>query len=152
MTTIDHHDLQILRKLEWRGRMDPSEIGREVSLPKEAVVKKIERLERENVIKGISLSLFPPPVLGGEWKWVETSIVTKDEVGEVLQNVRERVSYWSEAMVHTSLPTGILPDLVILYYSKDPKKDLKTIRSTRGVEYAESSLLKNYDYPIPVTL
>ncbi|MCH7761811.1 winged helix-turn-helix transcriptional regulator, partial [candidate division TA06 bacterium] len=77
MTAIDRKDLLILRKLEWRGRIDPSEIGRAVGLPKEAVKKRIERLEGEGVIKGVSLSLFPPPVLGGEWMWLETSIVTK---------------------------------------------------------------------------
>ncbi len=153
MMAIDRKDLLILRKLEWRGRIDPSEIGRAVGLPKEAVKKRIERLEGEGVIKGISLSLFPPPVLGGEWMWLETSIVTKGGNAEaVLQKVKEKVPYFSEAMIHTPLPKGVLPDLVVLYYTQDPKKDLKTLRSLPEIVYAESTFMKNYNYPIPVDL
>jgi DNA-binding Lrp family transcriptional regulator len=152
MTTIDPHDLKILRKLEWRGRVEPAEIGKTVGLPKAAVVKRIARLEEEGVLKSISLSLFPPPILGGEWKWVETSLVTKGETQKILEQVKGKVTYFSEAMIHTSLPNGVLPDLVILYYTQDPKSDLKTLRSLPGIEYAESSLLKTYDYPIPVEL
>lgn len=152
MTTIDHKDLLILRKLEWRGRIDFEEIGKSVTLPKAAVLKKMERMEQEGIIKNISLSLFPPPVLGGEWKWMETSIVTKGPNEEVLMDVKQNVSYLSEVLIHTPIPKGILPDLVLLYYSQDPKKDLKVLRSQKGVEYAESTLLKTYTYPIPVEL
>lgn len=64
--TIDAYDTKILRSLSRHGRISVTELAEQVGLSHSAVLKRLRKLEDENVIKGYQ-AIFNNAKLGGSF-------------------------------------------------------------------------------------
>lgn len=62
MEVLDHTDLEILKRLLQDGRAPAAQIAEQVGLSRPAVSERIEKLEREGVIRGTTAVIDPVSV------------------------------------------------------------------------------------------
>lgn len=144
---IDRIDLQIVRALEQGGKYNLKTYLAPVKLPEEETTSRLRRLEAEGVIKGYRLSLFLPPILGGSWDWAAGLTVT-GELDLVRPQILKRLPYATEFIHNQSLPPGLAPNLVVLFYTQNLSQSVSILKGISGVQYLEAYRISSYSFPL----
>lgn len=87
--TLDSVDYAILKCLKENARMTASEIGKKINLSVSAVIERIKKLERNEVIQGYTISLNQAKMGNGLVALMEVSLEHPkyyDEFAEMVRN------------------------------------------------------------------
>jgi len=112
MTTLDRTDLRILAVLQSEGRITNAELAERVSLSPSACLRRLQRLEAEQVITGYAAQVDPQAVGLGLQAFVRVQL-TKHESAAV-EGFVACVNDWDEVVACHAL-TGDMDYLLHVY-------------------------------------
>ncbi len=112
MPTLDRTDLRILAVLQGEGRISNADLAKRVSLSPSACLRRLQRLESEQVILAYAAQVDPQAVGLGLQAFVRVQL-TKHEQATVDSFV-ERVNGWDEVVACHAL-TGDMDYLLHVY-------------------------------------
>ena len=112
MPTLDRTDLRILAVLQGEGRISNTELAERVSLSPSACLRRLQRLESEQIITGYAAQIDPQSVGLGLQAFVRVQL-SKHERAAV-ESFVERVNGWDEVVACHAL-TGDMDYLLHVY-------------------------------------
>lgn len=112
MTTLDRTDLRLLAVLQSEGRITNAELAERVSLSPSACLRRLQRLEADQVITGYAAQIDPQAVGLGLQAFVRVQLVKHE--ADVIERFVERVSGWDEVVACHAL-TGDMDYLMHVY-------------------------------------
>jgi len=112
MSTLDRTDLRILAVLQGEGRISNTELAERVSLSPSACLRRLQRLESEQIITGYAAQIDPQSVGLGLQAFVRVQL-SKHERAAV-ESFVERVNGWDEVVACHAL-TGDMDYLLHVY-------------------------------------
>ncbi|MEO8809988.1 MAG: Lrp/AsnC family transcriptional regulator [Rhodanobacter sp.] len=112
MQTLDRTDLRMLAVLQGEGRISNAELAERVSLSPSACLRRLQRLENEQVICGYAAQVDPQAVGLGLQAFVRVQL-SKHERAAV-EGFVERVNGWEEVVACHAL-TGDMDYLLHVY-------------------------------------
>ncbi|MGC1548629.1 MAG: Lrp/AsnC family transcriptional regulator [Rhodanobacter sp.] len=112
MTTLDRTDLRLLAVLQSEGRITNAELAERVSLSPSACLRRLQRLEADQVITGYAAQIDPQAVGLGLQAFVRVQLVKHE--ADVIERFVERVNGWDEVMACHAL-TGDMDYLMHVY-------------------------------------
>lgn len=112
MTTLDRTDLRLLAVLQSEGRITNAELAERVSLSPSACLRRLQRLEADQVITGYAAQIDPQAVGLGLQAFVRVQLVKHE--ADVIERFVERVNGWEEVMACHAL-TGDMDYLMHVY-------------------------------------
>ena len=144
---IDPIDLHLIRQLELRGCVFVNEIIGKFQITKEEILLRIKNFEESGFISGYGLKLFFPRIVGGKWYWgciaLESTAAFK---------ASRSVACLEEIVENITLPSGVCPDISLLFYTQSLQDTYKTINKTAGVKYAEVYKIDEYNVDVKQVL
>ncbi|MEO0226387.1 MAG: Lrp/AsnC family transcriptional regulator, partial [candidate division WOR-3 bacterium] len=129
---IDQTDLKIIRRIESKGLSRFTVLARELNLPAEEIKIRIKQLEASRFIKGYGLSLFFPPLAGGDWYWVLAQMETQRPIKYLIHHLKQHLPYITEISFHRYLSRGACPNVTALFYTRNLRRDLMLIKKIEG--------------------
>ena len=111
-STLDRTDLRILAALQGQGRMTNAELAEQVSLSPSACLRRVQRLESENVIAGYGARIDPAAVGLGLQAFVRIQLSRHDNLS--IENFIGRIGSWDEVVECYAL-TGDMDYLLHVY-------------------------------------
>jgi Lrp/AsnC family leucine-responsive transcriptional regulator len=112
VTTLDRTDLRLLAVLQSEGRITNAELAERVSLSPSACLRRLQRLEADQVITGYAAQIDPQAVGLGLQAFVRVQLVKHE--ADVIERFVERVSGWDEVVACHAL-TGDMDYLMHVY-------------------------------------
>jgi Lrp/AsnC family transcriptional regulator, leucine-responsive regulatory protein len=112
MPTLDRTDLRMLAVLQGEGRISNTELAERVSLSPSACLRRLQRLESEQIITGYAAQIDPQSVGLGLQAFVRVQL-SKHERAAV-ESFVERVNGWDEVVACHAL-TGDMDYLLHVY-------------------------------------
>lgn len=112
MTTLDRIDLRLLATLQTEGRITNAELAERVNLSPSACLRRLQRLEADQVITGYAAQVDPQAVGLGLQAFVRVQLVKHE--AEVIERFVERVGGWDEVVACHAL-TGDMDYLLHIY-------------------------------------
>lgn len=112
VTTLDRTDLRLLAVLQSEGRITNAELAERVSLSPSACLRRLQRLEADQVITGYAAQIDPQAVGLGLQAFVRVQLVKHE--ADVIERFVERVNGWEEVMACHAL-TGDMDYLMHVY-------------------------------------
>lgn len=112
MTPLDRTDLRMLAVLQSEGRITNAELAERVSLSPSACLRRLQRLEAEQVITGYAAQVDPQAVGLGLQAFVRVQL-TKHE-SAAIEGFVEHVRGWGEVVACHAL-TGDMDYLLHVY-------------------------------------
>ncbi|MGC8798549.1 MAG: hypothetical protein ACP5PK_07825 [candidate division WOR-3 bacterium] len=111
--------------------------------------QRLNRLTTAGIIRSFHLTLFIPPLLGGNWVWA--GIMTRaDQPYETAHQLIDRIPFITEILFNTCFPANLGPNLALLLFSRDLETETRFIQTLPGVR--ETQVFKINEYPFPVSL
>ncbi len=145
---IDQVDLKIVRRIENHGLHNPTVLARRLDMPAGLVEERLKILRSARIIKGYGVSLFYPPLLGGEWFWALAQMETKKPLDYLMHQFPRVTKYVSDVAQHRCLPIGYCPNVTMLFYTQDLKRSMMNLKRTRGIDYVEVYRISKYSFPV----
>jgi Lrp/AsnC family leucine-responsive transcriptional regulator len=112
MTTLDRTDLRLLAVLQSEGRITNAELAERVSLSPSACLRRLQRLEADQVITGYAAQVDPQAVGLGLQAFVRVQLTRHESAA--IEGFVERVSGWDEVVACHAL-TGDMDYLLHVY-------------------------------------
>ena len=112
MQTLDRIDLHILAVLQSEGRISNAELAQRVSLSASACLRRLQRLESEQVITGYAAQVDPQAVGLGLQAFVRVQLVKHEHAA--VERFVEHVNGWDEVVACHAL-TGDMDYLLHVY-------------------------------------
>jgi Lrp/AsnC family leucine-responsive transcriptional regulator len=112
MTTLDRTDLRMLAVLQSEGRITNAELAERVSLSPSACLRRLQRLEADQVITGYAAQIDPQAVGLGLQAFVRVQLTRHESAA--IEGFVERVSGWDEVVACHAL-TGDMDYLLHVY-------------------------------------
>ena len=112
MPTLDRTDLRILAVLQGEGRISNAELAERVSLSPSACLRRLQRLESEQIVIGYAAQIDPQAVGLGLQAFVRVQL-SKHERAAV-EDFVEHVNGWDEVVACHAL-TGDMDYLLHVY-------------------------------------
>lgn len=112
MSTLDRTDLRILAVLQGEGRISNTELAERVNLSPSACLRRLQRLESEQVIIGYAARVDPQAVGLGLQAFVRVQLTKHDQA--VVESFVARVNGWDEVVACHAL-TGDMDYLLHVY-------------------------------------
>ena len=112
MPTLDRTDLRILAVLQGEGRISNTDLAERVSLSASACLRRLQRLESEQVITGYAAQVDPKAVGLGLQAFVRVQLVKHER--SAVEGFVERVNDWDEVVACHAL-TGDMDYLLHVY-------------------------------------
>jgi Lrp/AsnC family transcriptional regulator, leucine-responsive regulatory protein len=112
MTTLDRTDLRLLAVLQSEGRITNAELAERVSLSPSACLRRLQRLEAEQVITGYAAQVDPQAVGLGLQAFVRVQLAKHE--ADAIERFVEHVSAWDEVVACHAL-TGDMDYLMHVY-------------------------------------
>jgi len=133
---IDDVDVKIVKKLQsgdWKGTI--AELAEGLTISEEAVQKRIQRLEKAEIILYYDISLTPW-IYGGEWIWAEVFITLQNPLFKhnVIEELKAKLEYYESAMTGTVIPSGSNPDISITFHARAEKEYQQEVRKFDGMK------------------
>lgn len=152
MAILEPLDVTALRIAESRGWFtDTSELT-QVGLDWDGYQKHLNRLIALRVIRSFHLTLNIPLFLGGKWIWAAVLAKTAATPEAVAMKLVERLPFVTEIVINTALPSGIGPNLALLFYSRDFETESRFIQSLPEVKEVELFRVQEYLFPVALPL
>ena len=112
MPTLDRTDLRILAVLQGEGRISNTELAERVSLSASACLRRLQRLESEQVITGYAAQVDPKAVGLGLQAFVRVQLAKHEH--SAVEGFVKRVNDWDEVVACHAL-TGDMDYLLHVY-------------------------------------
>ncbi len=112
MTTLDRTDLRILAVLQSEGRITNAELAERVNLSPSACLRRLQRLEGEQVITGYAAQIDPQSVGLGLQAFVRVQLTRHESA--VIENFVEHINGLDEVVACHAL-TGDMDYLLHIY-------------------------------------
>lgn len=112
MTTFDRTDLQILALLQREGRITNADLAERVSLSPSACLRRLQRLEADQVITGYAAQVDPQAVGLGLQAFVRVQLTRHESAA--IEGFVEQVNDWAEVVACHAL-TGDMDYLLHIY-------------------------------------
>lgn len=96
MTPLDRTDLRMLAVLQSEGRITNAELAERISLSPSACLRRLQRLESDNIITGYAAQVDPQAIGLGLQAFVRVQL-TKHE-SSAIEAFVERVNGWDEVV------------------------------------------------------
>lgn len=112
MTTLDRTDLRLLAELQAHGRITNAELAERISLSPSACLRRVQRLEADQVISGYAAQVDPQAVGLGLQAFVRVQLAKHE--GEAIERFVARVNGWEEVVACHAL-TGDMDYLMHVY-------------------------------------
>jgi Lrp/AsnC family leucine-responsive transcriptional regulator len=112
MATLDRTDLRLLAVLQTEGRITNAELAERVNLSPSACLRRLQRLEADQVITGYAAQVDPLAVGLGLQAFVRVQLVKHE--ADVIERFVERVGGWDEVVACHAL-TGDMDYLLHIY-------------------------------------
>ena len=96
MITLDRTDLRLLAVLQTEGRITNAELAERVNLSPSACLRRLQRLEADQVITGYAAQVDPQAVGLGLQAFVRVQLVKHEAA--VIERFVERVNGWDEVV------------------------------------------------------
>lgn len=144
---IDPIDLRIIRELELHGSVSVNEITGKFNISDEEVLSRIKNFEDSGFITNYGLKLSIPTITGGRWSWGCASIEAEPDV-----KPEKKIALLEESIENLSFPSGVAPNLSLIFYSRDLKDSYRTINKIPGIKYSEIYKIKEYNILMPRVL
>lgn len=112
MATLDRTDLRILAVLQGEGRISNAELAERVSLSPSACLRRLQRLEADQVITGYAAQIDPQAVGLGLQAFVRVQLSKHESAA--IESFVEHVSGWDEVVACHAL-TGDMDYLLHVY-------------------------------------
>jgi Lrp/AsnC family leucine-responsive transcriptional regulator len=112
MTSLDRTDLRMLAVLQSEGRITNAELAERVSLSPSACLRRLQRLEADQVITGYAAQIDPQAVGLGLQAFVRVQLTRHESAA--IEGFVERVSGWDEVVACHAL-TGDMDYLLHVY-------------------------------------
>ena len=112
MTALDRIDLHLLAVLQTEGRITNAELAERVNLSPSACLRRLQRLEADQVVTGYAAQVDPLAVGLGLQAFVRVQLVKHE--AEVIERFVERVNGWDEVVACHAL-TGDMDYLLHVY-------------------------------------
>jgi len=112
MTALDRIDLHLLAVLQTEGRITNAELAERVNLSPSACLRRLQRLEADQVVTGYAAQVDPLAVGLGLQAFVRVQLVKHE--AEVIERFVERVAGWDEVVACHAL-TGDMDYLLHVY-------------------------------------
>jgi len=137
---IDPIDLKLIRLLELHGSIPTNEIICKFQITEQEMLLRIKNFEDSEFIESYGIKLFLPGIIGGKWYWgciaSETTPRFKPE---------HSVPYLEEIVENLTFPSGVCPDLSLLFYTQSLEDTYRIINKAPGIKYAEIYKINEYD-------
>ena len=141
---IDPIDLKIIRLLELHGTIPIHEIMSKFQISKQEILLRIKNFEDAGFIEEYGIKMFLPAIMGGRWYWgciaAETTQYFKAE---------RSVPCLEEIVENLTFPSGVCPNISLLFYTRKLKETYRLINKTPGIKYAEIYKIDTYDIKVP---
>ena len=112
MQTLDRTDLRILAVLQGEGRISNAELAQRVNLSASACLRRLQRLESDQVIIGYGAQVDPPAGGLGLQAFVRVQLAKHEHAA--VEGFAERVNGWDEVVACYAL-TGDMDYLLHVY-------------------------------------
>ena len=112
MNTLDRTDLRMLAVLQGEGRISNAELAERVSLSPSACLRRLQRLEANEVITGYAAQIDPQAVGLGLQAFVRVQLASTRAAA--IESFVERVNGWDEVVACHAL-TGDMDYLLHVY-------------------------------------
>ena len=112
MIMLDRTDLRLLAVLQTEGRITNAELAERVNLSPSACLRRLQRLEADQVITGYAAQVDPQAVGLGLQAFVRVQLVKHEAA--VIEHFVERVAGWDEVVACHAL-TGDMDYLLHVY-------------------------------------
>ncbi len=112
MTSLDRIDLHILAVLQGEGRISNAELAERVSLSASACLRRLQRLESDQVITGYAAQIDPQAVGLGLQAFVRVQLAKHEHAA--VETFVKHVNGWEEVVACHAL-TGAMDYLLHVY-------------------------------------
>ncbi len=141
---IDPIDLNLIRQLELQGTIPVQEFVSKFHITRREILQRVSNFEDAGLIRSYGFKLFLPGLHGGRWYW---GCIAGD-AGPRFKNP-QAVPYLEEIVENMSFPSGVCPNISLLFYTRN-LKDIKTLSGKlSGMKYAEVYKVGEYDITMP---
>lgn len=141
---IDPLDLNLIRQLEIQGTIPVHDFVNKFHVSRKEILVRVRNFEDTGLISGYGFKLFLPGIHGGKWYW---GCIAGDATPKFM--VGSSVPYLEEKVENMSFPTGVCPNISLLFYTKN-LKDIKTLSNKlAGMKYAEVYKVGEYNVAVP---
>ncbi len=141
---IDPIDLRILRSLEAQGYVPMIEIINKFHITRDEICLRIQNFEEQGLLASYRIKLFIPAVAGG--KWYRGCAFVDADLEPDIKNIYPLIE---EVVVNTTIPPGVMPSYVYLFYTRDLKHSYRLMNKTFGVKYLELYKIAEYNFSVP---
>lgn len=137
---IDPIDLKLIRQLELHGSISTHDIIGKFGITEDEILLRIKNFEEAKFISGYGLKFFIPSIAGGRWYWgcvacETTSAFKAERCVPLLEEIVENIAF----------PTGVCPDVSLLFYTQNLKNSYRKLNKTSGIKYAEVYKIGEYN-------
>jgi DNA-binding Lrp family transcriptional regulator len=141
---IDPIDLNLMRQLELQGTIPVQEFVSKFHITRKEILLRVRNFEDSGLIENYGFKLFLPGLYGGKWYWAcIAGDATPRFQGE------EKVPFLEEKVENMAFPSGVSPNLSLLFYTKN-LREIKTLSNKlAGMKYTEVYKIGEYDVAMP---
>lgn len=113
--------------------------------------ERLARLQNEGILRSRHLTLFVPPLLGGNW--VLAALLTRAEAPyDTASQLVSRLPFVTEILFNATFPAGIGHNLALLLFSRDLENETRFLESLPGLRDLEVFRIREYAYPVSLPL
>lgn len=144
---IDPIDLKLIRQLELQGSISVDEIVSKFHITREEIFLRIKNFEDSGFISNYGLKLFLPKIVGGKWFW---GCIATESTPQF--SPEKSIPYLEEIVENLTFPSGVCPNLSLLFYTQNLRGAYKLINKVPGLKYAEIYKISAYNITVPKPL
>jgi len=144
---IDPIDLDLIRQLELQGTIPVQDFVNKFHISRKEILMRMKNFEDSGLVRSYGFKLFLPGIHGGKWYW--TCIAGDATTKFKNQN---SIPYLEEMVENLSFPSGVSPNVSLLFYTKN-LRDIKILSNKlMGMRYTEVYKVGEYNVTLPRVL
>ena len=141
---IDPIDLNLIRQLELQGTIPVQEFMSKFHITRKEILLRVKNFEDSGLIQSYGFKLFLPGLYGGKWYWAcIAGDATPRFKGE------DKVPFLEEKVENMAFPSGVCPNLSLLFYTKNLREIKRLSDKLAGMKYAEVYTIGEYNITMP---
>ena len=141
---IDPIDLNPIRQLELQGTIPVQEFRSKFHITRKEILLRVKNFEDSGLIESYGFKLFLPGLYGGKWYW---ACIAGDATSRFKSE--ERVPFLEEKVENMAFPSGVCPNLSLLFYTKNLREINLLSNKLSGMRYTEVYKIGEYDVTMP---
>jgi DNA-binding Lrp family transcriptional regulator len=141
---IDPIDLNLIRQLELQGTVPVQEFMSKFHITRKEILLRVRNFEDGGLIRSYGFKLFLPGIHGGKWYW---ACIAGDATPRFKN--QKAVPYLEEVVENMTFPSGVCPNLSMLFYTRN-LRDIKMLSNKfAGMKYTEVYKVGEYNIAMP---